>query len=82
MRITVDLPDGLLVDAKKCAAELRVPLRGLIEEALRARLGLVTFANPPNSRKIKWITVAGDLPQDLAVADRAQMRAWLGRNAT
>jgi hypothetical protein len=38
MKTTVELPDDLLVEAKKLAAELRVPLRRLVEEGLRARL--------------------------------------------
>lgn len=38
MRTTVDLPDHLLVDAKKLAAERHVPLTRLLEESLRAYL--------------------------------------------
>jgi hypothetical protein len=38
MRTTVDLPDHLLVDAKKLAAELHVPLTRLLEESLRSYL--------------------------------------------
>jgi hypothetical protein len=38
MRTTVDLPDHLLVDAKKLAAERHVPLTRLFEESLRAYL--------------------------------------------
>jgi hypothetical protein len=38
MRTTVDLPDHLLVDAKKLAAERRIPLTRLLEESLRAYL--------------------------------------------
>lgn len=39
MRTTVDLPDHLLVDAKKLAAERHIPLTRLFEESLRAYLG-------------------------------------------
>lgn len=39
MRTTIDLPDHLLVDAKKIAAERHVPLTRLLEESLRAYLG-------------------------------------------
>lgn len=39
MRTTIDLPDHLLVDAKKLAAERHVPLTRLLEESLRAYLG-------------------------------------------
>ena len=38
MRTTVDLPDHLLVDAKKLAAERHVPLTRLFEESVRAYL--------------------------------------------
>ena len=38
MRTTVDLPDHLLVDAKKLAAERHVPLTRLFEESLRIYL--------------------------------------------
>jgi len=38
MRTTIDLPDHLLVDAKKLAAERRVPLTRLLEESLRSYL--------------------------------------------
>jgi len=36
MKATIDLPDDLLIEAKKRAAELRRPLRSIIESALRA----------------------------------------------
>lgn len=39
MRTTIDLPDHLLVDAKKLAAERHIPLTRLFEESLRAYLG-------------------------------------------
>jgi hypothetical protein len=38
MRTTVDLPDHLLVDAKKLAAERHIPLTRLLEESLRSYL--------------------------------------------
>lgn len=38
MKTTVELPDDLLIEAKKRAAELRVPLRSIIEESLRSGL--------------------------------------------
>lgn len=38
MRTTVDIPDTLLVDAKKLAAERRIPLTRLVEESLRSYL--------------------------------------------
>jgi hypothetical protein len=38
MRTTIDLPDHLLVDAKKLAAERHVPLTRVLEESLRSYL--------------------------------------------
>lgn len=38
MRTTIDLPDHLLVDAKKLAAERHIPLTRVLEESLRAYL--------------------------------------------
>jgi hypothetical protein len=81
MRTTVDLPDDLLVAAKKKAAELRVPLRGLIEEGLRERL------KTPNKRNkkpvtIRWVAVKGDISADLNLSDREYMHYWLRRSTT
>lgn len=39
MRTMIDLPDRLLFDAEKLAAERRIPLTRLLEESLRAYLG-------------------------------------------
>ena len=44
MKITIDLPDDLFIAAKQRAAELRQPLRALIERGLRAELGRSTVA--------------------------------------
>ena len=38
MRTTVDLPEHLLVEAKKLAAERRVPLTRVFEESVRSYL--------------------------------------------
>jgi predicted transcriptional regulator len=38
MKTTVDLPDDLLIAAKKLAAERRTTLRSLIERGLRREL--------------------------------------------
>jgi hypothetical protein len=76
MKTTVDLPDELLTEAKKRAAELRVPLRRLLEEGLRARL-----ANPRRTRvrprRIRWVTVDGGLPPELDLSSREAMHEWL-----
>ena len=80
MKTTVDLPDDLLIQAKQRAAELRRPLRTLIAEGLRLRL-----AQPrPGRRKAKrlrLVTVAGGLPPNVDLTDRAKMHAWLRRES-
>lgn len=76
MKTTVELPDQLLITAKKRAAEMRLPLRALIEDGLRVSLHITTKPKQ-YSRKIHWITVRGGLPTDLNVADRAAMHDWI-----
>jgi hypothetical protein len=39
MKITIELPNDLFIAAKKRAAELRLPLRELVEKGLRHQLG-------------------------------------------
>jgi hypothetical protein len=79
MKTTVDLPDDLVIAAKKRAAELRRPLRALIERGLRAELGRSRPDLGSRKRRVKltWITVDGGLPAGVDVADRAAMHEWL-----
>jgi len=80
LKTTVDLPDELLIAAKKRAAEARIPLRTLLERGLRREL-----AGPPRKRMrarppaIKWVTAPGGLPPGLDVSNRAAMHDWLRR---
>jgi hypothetical protein len=83
MKATVELPDDLVVAAKKKAAELRRPLRELVERGLRAELR----REPPargNRRTgraaIRWVTAPGGLPRGVDVADRAAMHDALRRD--
>jgi hypothetical protein len=78
MKTTVDLPDELLIRAKKRAAETRTPLRTLIARGLRRELS-AGGAKAQNSRKrarIRWVTEAGGLPPGLDVANREALHAW------
>jgi len=77
MKTTVDLPDELLIAAKKRAAELRCPLRVLIERGLRRELADTKRERPGGKRRIRWVTVGGALPRDLDVRDRTAMYGWL-----
>jgi hypothetical protein len=78
MKTTVDLPDELLIKAKKRAAETRTPLRLLIERGLRRELassrGRQVRRTP---RKIRWVVAPGGLPPGVDVADRGSLHDWL-----
>ena len=77
MKTTVDLPDDLVIAAKKKAAEERLTLKVLIERGLRGQLAART--RPSHHAPIRWVTVDGRLPADLPLEDREAMRAWLAR---
>jgi len=77
MKTTVDLPDELFVAAKKRAAELREPLRALIERGLRAELARPGSQAASKRRRIDWVTADGGLPPGVDVSDRAAMQEWL-----
>ena len=74
MKITVELPDELLIAAKKRAAEARTSLREIIERALRRELFGVR-----RSGAIRWVTAKGGLPPGMDISDRAEMHKWLQR---
>jgi hypothetical protein len=79
MKTTIELPDELLVAAKKRAAELRCTLRALIERGLRHELSEGRRAGKGKRPRIRWVTVRGGLPPGLDVKDRAAMHDWLRR---
>jgi hypothetical protein len=79
MKTTVDLPDDLFVAAKKRAAELREPLRALIERGLRAELGRSPGGRTANRRPLRWVTAAGGGPAGVDIADRDAVHEWLRR---
>jgi hypothetical protein len=79
MKTTVELPDELVVAAKKRAAELRCTLRTLIERGLRQELSDRKRNGKGKRRTIRWVTVRGGLPPGLDVKDRAAMHDWLRR---
>lgn len=79
MKTTVDLPDDLLVSAKKKAAEARTTLRAILERGLRRELAGPARAGRSRARGIRWITARGGLPPGLDVADRSRMHEWIRR---
>ena len=79
MKTTIDLPDDLLVTAKKKAAESRTTLRELFERGLRRELAGTAKARRSGARVMRWVTARGGLPPDLDVGDRARMHEWIRR---
>lgn len=78
MKTTVDLPEELMVEVKKAAAERRTTIRDLVERGLRRELA----AGAPSRRsrpRIRWVTVDGGLPPGMDLDDRAAMHEWFGR---
>ena len=81
MKTTIDLPDGLLIEAKKMAAENRITLRELFERGLRREIFMSrSNGRGKRSQPIHWVMVSGRLPADLDVANRGKMYAWLGKH--
>jgi histidinol phosphatase-like enzyme len=75
-KTTLEITDALFIDAKKRAAEMRKPLRSLVEEALRE------FLNKPQTtsttaKKVKWMSVNAGLPGDVDLTDRENMHSWV-----
>ena len=81
MKTTVELPDELLIVAKKRAAELRCTLRTLIERGLRRELSGRARERKAPPRAIRWVTVRGGLPPGLDLEDRAAMHDWFRRQS-
>ncbi len=79
MKTTLELPDELLIAAKKKAAEQRRPLRALIEEGLRVVLeGPV---HQQRKRTVKLVTVKGGLAPGLDLSNRQSMYEWIEKHS-
>lgn len=81
MKTTVDLPDELLIAAKKRAADLRCSVKTLIERGLRRELATRPVGPRRKKRVLRWVVVPGGLPDDLDLRDRSAMHDWLRRQA-
>jgi len=79
MKTTIDLPDDLLIAAKKRAAEGRTTLRKLFERGLRREISGRPQRRSARTPPIQWVTAPGGLPPGLDIADRAAMHEWLLR---
>lgn len=78
MKTTVELPDELLIAAKKRAAETRTSLKVILTRGLRRELARPAPA-PVRRRRVRWVTVEGGLPLGLDVSDREAMHRFLRR---
>lgn len=79
MKTTIELPDDLLVAAKKRAAEERSSLKEIFERGLRRELTRSRGKRAPVRGRIRWVTVAGGLPPGIDPADRDRMHDALAR---
>ena len=78
MKTTIDIPDSLLMRAKKRAVELRRPFRELVIEGLQARLDARFDQQTKSDRgTIRWVLHDGGLPPDVNLSDRGAMSEWL-----
>ncbi len=80
MKTTLELPDQLLISAKKRAAERRKPLKALVEQGLRWVLS-AKEATRSKKKTIRWVTIPGGLPESLALSSREKMTDLLKRSS-
>jgi hypothetical protein len=73
VKTTIDLPDRLVIEAKKAAAERRTTLRALIERGLRRELA----QDSSKGRKLRVVTADGGLPPGLDIRSRESMVNWI-----
>ena len=71
MKITIDLNDELIRHAEKKAADDGVPLRDVVEDALRRYLSEKPGAS---GYKLKWTTEKGELMPGVDLDDRDSLR--------
>ncbi len=75
MKTTLEIPDALFRDAKKRAAEEGVPLRAIVERALRDLLG----GARRGGRAFRWHVVRGQAPPAVPLEDRERLFDFLDR---
>jgi hypothetical protein len=70
VRTTLDIADEILRQAKKRAADERVPLRKLVEDALRSYL---SGRRARRAYRLKWTTERGGLRPGVDLDDRKRL---------
>jgi hypothetical protein len=76
MKTTIDLPDDLLMEAKKAAVDRRTTLKGLMERALRRELAAKP-GRPKKNKKIRWVIVKGGVAPGVNIRSRVEMLDWV-----
>jgi len=76
VKTTLELPDELLIEAKKQAAEQRRPLRAIVEDGLRM---VLRKPAKPRRKQVRLITVKGGLPRSLDLSSRQAMYEWVDK---
>lgn len=79
-KTTIELPEALIVAAKRHAAERRTTLRTLVERGLRTELRRGRAPRPTRT-PIRWVTVDGGLPEGLDMGNRGAMMDRLRRRS-
>jgi hypothetical protein len=80
VKTTVELPDDLLIEAKKRAAETRSTVKEILESGLRRELAAPPRRKRGAARKIRWVVVEGRLARDLDLSGRERMHDFLRRH--
>jgi hypothetical protein len=75
-KTTIELPDDLMVEVKKAAAERHTTIRDLVERGLRREIAAGS-PERPGIQRIRWVTGDGGLPPGMDLSDRAAMHAWI-----
>jgi len=82
MKTTIELPDDLLMAARRKALETNATLREVVERALRRELrpenGRDKGARP---RRVRFVTGGKGLPPGLDLSSREKMWDWFDRNS-
>jgi hypothetical protein len=79
MKTTIDLPDDLVIAAKKRAAEDRTTLRQIVESGLRYELQNRRRGAPARKKQktFRWPTTRGPLPAGIDLRNRETLYDWL-----